>query len=569
MTLRSRWIGAVVICAACGGQPGPGLVAVGDRSGLLAPVDQSFTSYKEIELTGLLFAPEALGRPGMLRVPRARTLTLVRQRKRVRPGARPVEVHILASMLWEAADALICCAACAKGERACGDGCRPADAACDAGRGCACSAEEAPQRAAREADLRAEAHIALAKLASAQGTGKADRTTLRMLATAAMGVGDLGGAEVVYRQLIERFPEQAEKTDLETWRVAALLRQGKLGDAAAAVEQWPSPPTDPLQAYMLAWVRFARREYTPARDAILAAAAAWTGPGRPAVERDLLLILARGGAEADTAVSAVDKLVADDRARQRPLLERLAKAYYFAGDPRRAFDVLEQIRARVPSTPAGAAELVAVRFEQAEHQLRLGDPGRSAELIIAAHRELARCGKDCAGELANKVEDRLIKLATFFHSIYHESLDQRYYTAAETLYTHAGSQQGTANAALARDSLANLRDARGRASPQNGKHGEQVLYQISLLRAEAIKGCYEAVLLADHKLSGLLSLTLEIDHTGAVKGAASEPAAGLDGVPAVAACAIEHARRWTFPSRTVPGKTTIRLPYLLRPAAAP
>jgi hypothetical protein len=556
------------VCAACGAKAGTDSEFTPVASGALAPLDQTLSDYAEIVVTGSRFEPEAIGMPGMVRAIGPRRNTLARQREKVRGGGTRAEVHVLVTMLWDAAGASHCCAACPKGQLPCGDSCQPEGDACTITGGCACTAADAPRRLDQERELRAEALRELRELADRIGRGKADAVTLQMLAVAALWNDQPALAETAYRQLIERFPERPDNSTSQTWLVITLLRDRRVAEAAAQVDGWKPADIDPIAAYAMAWVRLSQRDFAPARAAMVEALRRWTGSGKAVVERDLLLILARGAADVAEAVDVIASVVGQDVAQQRELMNRLLQAYHVAGHYDRASAVADLL---LRSLGAGDAlsprDRVAYRLQQADFQLRLGEPGRSAQRIVEAHRGLGTCAAACTGDLATQVEDILLKLAVFFHNVYHDSLDKRFYSAAETLYQHLIQAPGRRDTEEQRGKLANLKNARAHANPVDGKHGAQSMYQLAMLRAEVVKACYEAALLLDPQLVGTLVLQLEIDQSGTVIGAATQPTEGMEGIPDVARCAGERSRVWRFPARTVPGKTTMTLAYALAPQA--
>jgi hypothetical protein len=89
------------------------------------------------------------------------------------------------------------------------------------------------------------------------------------------------------------------------------------------------------------------------------------------------------------------------------------------------------------------------------------------------------------------------------------------------------------------------------------------MLNLLLARREAFADCYERALLAEPSLEGGAGLSIEIDPTGRVVDAESQPP-GTEGLAQVAACASERAKSWNFPSRTVPGKTILRVPLNFR-----
>jgi hypothetical protein len=88
------------------------------------------------------------------------------------------------------------------------------------------------------------------------------------------------------------------------------------------------------------------------------------------------------------------------------------------------------------------------------------------------------------------------------------------------------------------------------------------------VRSQVVKACYENVLVTEPELKGTLKLMLEVDSSGKVAGATTEPASGEEGLAAVGACVQERARTWKFTSRSKPGTTKVTRSYALSPAEA-
>jgi hypothetical protein len=84
-----------------------------------------------------------------------------------------------------------------------------------------------------------------------------------------------------------------------------------------------------------------------------------------------------------------------------------------------------------------------------------------------------------------------------------------------------------------------------------------------MARFQEVLACYEARLQGERTLGGTLTVRLEVDRDGAVTGVTTEPARGLAGMAAVAACVEDRARAWPLPSRPRPGVARISLPFIL------
>ncbi len=529
--MRLRGALLVVWATACGGARTPDMPPERQpRAPELAALDQQFSTFPDISLAGIAYGPDALGAPIMPRVPLPRRVTLARARAKAR-GGKAADVQVLVTLLWSAADAA---------------------ELTDAGP-----------------ELRAEALAALRALRDSLGA-RTDAVTLQMLAAAALSGDDPKTAEAAYRDLIDRFPDRSDRATSEAWLAVSLLRQARAADAAGLFSSRTPEALEPMTAYALAWIQLTRWDLPAARAAMVEAARRWQVARASAnVERDLLLILAWSATDLPSAVELLRGLAGADPARLRKLVHHLCERYHAAGEYELAAQGLALLRGRLgPGDSPATADPVMLRLAEAEHHIRLGDPARAAELLIEARTALAACGGACERGIAERVDERMVKVAVFFHNAYHDSLDGRFYAAAEALYKDLIDRGDRAQLAAHREQLANLHDSRLRADPAQGKHGQEVLFQLVSLRADGIKACYERALLVEPDLVGTVRVRLEIDPTGQVAGAASEPTEGMEGLPAVAGCALGRARTWKFPTRTVPGTTTIALTYSFQPATS-
>lgn len=513
-----------------GGPAGP---AAG--GGDVLPQDQSFT-LKDIEVRGVVFEPQALGLPVMTQVTgRGKPVVDRLRRRAARKNPEADDVHQLASALWsEAAGA---------------------------------------SDAARATALREEARSLLRKHKLALGA-KADVVTLEMLAAAELWLGDNAAAVAAYEELVRRFPQHAGARAFQTWLALARLRLHKVADAAAQVKSWRLDNLDDMGAYVLAWVSFLAGDGDTARSAIARALAGWRdATTRPIVERDLLLMLARSGADAAAAGKLIGALSESDTQKRYVLMFKLSEAFEKDGryaDAGRALDIVvdEVVKGQMP-----ADDLVGFRFRQADYAFRLDEPGRAAERAIVAHQALGACGQRCPAATVQAVTERVLKLAQFFHTVYAKSQDQRHYQAARKLYQYYLEIPDRPDGETVRGYLRSLEETRASADPNAGKHDAEVMLNVALARREALASCYELALMREPALEGSIKLSIEVDHTGKVAGAASDPAAGADGLARVAGCALDRARGWSFPSRTVPGKTVLDIPVQFRiqppPGAVP
>jgi hypothetical protein len=496
--------------------------------GSLLPQDQTFT-LKDVEVRGVAFEPQALGLPVMTQVKSGARPALDRLRKRAqRKNPEPDEVHQLATALWAEA------------------------------------AAAAPADAGRAAALRDEARAALRKLRASLGP-KADAVTLEMVAAAELWLGDNAAAANAYGELVRRFPRHPGARAFQTWLAFALVRVHKVADAAALVKDWRLDDQSDMGAYVMAWVSFEAGDGAAARAAIARALASWREPStRPIVERDLLLMLARGGADAESAAKAIAEVSGNDTQKRYVLLFKLSEAFEKDGryaDASRALDIVvdEVVKGQMPPD-----DLVGFRFRQADYAFRLNEPLEAAERAITAHHALRACGQRCPASTVQAVSERVVKLAQFSHTVYAKSQDGRHYQAAKKLYGYYLEIPDRDDSETVRGYLRSLEETKSSADPNAGKHDPEVMLNVALARREALAACYESVLLREPALEGSIKLSIEIDHTGKVAGAASDPAPGAEGLARAAGCAIDRARGWSFPSRTVPGKTVLEIPIQFR-----
>lgn len=535
MSLAWCLVAAAVLVSGCGGAQNESAPARPVKAELV-PQDQTLSA-RSIEIQGIAFAPEALGLPAMPQVTPRGKPALDRQRAKVaRPKVLARDVQVLVTMLWDEAG------------RAGGD---PVEVR----------------------ELREEARTALRKL-HAQSAGKADALSLHMLAAAEMWLADDAAASAAFEELLARFPQEDVRGGLRVWLASAYLRQRRVKDAVALVREWKIEEQSELGAYAVAWVAFLGGEAERARRAIATAAARWKDDvSRPAVERDLVLILARSGAEVAEASRLVAEAAGGDAQRRYVWMFKLSESYKYAGNYEAAARALDVIVDEVVKGPMPADDLVGFRYRQADYAFRLDRPREAAERAMQAQKALAACAEKCPPDNAQAVMERILKLAQFSHTVYAKSLDGEHYDAAVALYQHYIALPGRPDTDAARGYLSSLQETKASADPAAGRHDQDVLLNYFWARRETVAACYEGALLTQPALDGSLELTIEIDARGEVSGATSKPAAGAEGMPAVAGCVVERARTWKFPSRTVPGKTTLTAPLAFRrqapEAAAP
>ena len=106
-----------------------------------------------------------------------------------------------------------------------------------------------------------------------------------------------------------------------------------------------------------------------------------------------------------------------------------------------------------------------------------------------------------------------------------------------------------------------------------GTHDKGAIGALLGRHNQEVQACYEQGLAANPKLGGSLVVNLESDQTGAIKGATTQPAAGLQDMAMVAGCVAARAKSWNLPKRAngngAPGVTRIKLTYSMSVAKKP
>ena len=381
-----------------------------------------------------------------------------------------------------------------------------------------------------------------------------------MGAALAFALGDAAAAEPYLVELSQRFADRPGGVMARTQLAFARLRDG--GDAIAAALLAGATPaaTAPELAYVIAWTRFRAGDGPGAAAAITLAAQGWTVAATlPALERDFVVMHARSGLPLATALDAV-AAVTGDAPRRHALLFQLATAYGFAGRPDEARAALERCVALSPDDPDAQAHLGLCRF-------RLGDfPAAVAALTRAAWRAavaaMAACGA-CGADDRRAIGDGLAARAVEAHTVFATAGDGRFRRAAEELYRQfaalpdgAARPDHQAMAQYAAD-FAQVR------APADGAQYKDAIAVPMALRQQEVLACYEATLQGQPGVSGALAVTLEIDQQGAVRGVATDPPRGAEGLAQVAECVDARARAWQLPARVRPGTARVTARYVL------
>ena len=517
-------LATVSLLVACGGTQ-----KATDNSG---PLELEFSNFDTIALRGVRFEPKALFRQGMLEVTPDKKVPLVKLRKKVRGKHTQVEAQVLASMLWKKDDS-----------------------------------DESPTRKEALALLRKEAE-----------TKTADVVTLQMLAAGESWSGNNAAWLATNETLLSRFPRHKEVSRWRMWSTWILLRSERLLEAAQKIDGWEFADAGSLGSYVIAWVRFRERRFQEAVQAISFAATNWEGELKGPIKRDVLLMHSRAG----TPVPEAEKLLSSlDSVDVPAWLEDLSQGYSLAGYYARAAQALERVFELRPDDKSSGH--VASRFMQVEYLFRQNRSKKTAAAATAAHKLLASC-EDCTDKQRKSVEERVQRLASFFHSVYQATRDETYFEPAKSLYRYLLDAKLLVAENTTRSS--NLEAAKKNGKPADGLHPAETMYQLILARREAVQACYEASLQANTNLKGTFELKLEVSAKGEVieavgrmptkekkdqkegsdKEAEGEPEEkNTDDLNAVAVCAADKAKEWKFPGRSRAGKTNVQVSYSLEP----
>lgn len=518
----SRRLGAILAAAwlGCGGssQQAP----IGPRTA--PPVDEDLDiDAGQVVLTAQRYQPEAIAPLSMLLVRGPRRQSLDRMRaavarsridRRATPARRALDVHLLATALFEAARL----------------------------------------DPTRRAALLGEARAALADVRARDGLST-DDVTLTMGAALAFALDDRAGAEPYLSELASRYADRATGLAARTQLVYARLRDGDDAIAAALVGDATPTAAAPELAYVIAWVRFRAGDGPGAAAAITLAAQGWTAAAtRAAIDRDFLLMHARSGlapAIADDAIAAITS----DAARRHALRTQLATGYAFAG---RAADAVELLERDVAANPDAAP---TSRLTQAELTRYGGDAQKQLAAWRAAAAAVAACAS-CASE-RTALGDALAARAVEAHTVFATTGDVSYRALAAELYKLFAAQPDLTER-TDRARVSQYAEDFGRLAPpdDNTQYGDAVPALLALRQPE-VAACLEGALQRWPTTGGAVRLTLEVDRQGAVAGVAIDPPRGEAGLTAVAGCVEDRARTWTLPTRPRGGVARVQVRYVL------
>jgi hypothetical protein len=530
-------LAVVGVLSACGGTPKDGgTTTAGGGTAKPAAAGDVSLDIPMIKIEGVVFEPEALGRPGMpLYQPKNKKLTIDQQKKIF--GAeknlvvKQAQAAVLATMLYD---------------------------------------ESKKQTGQAQKDLVNEARQVLRTVAAAAGA-KVDEVTVRMLGSYEIQLEDWAAAEKAWESLAKD-TKSKEHLENKAWWAYTLLKQYKNAEALAAVKADPVSEKQPLHAYATAWAKFRAGDDAGAWQAIAAAAAGWgTNANKDALERDVLLFAGRSSV---TPAQVTPQLFTVFGAKQPNLqYEVLVKlglfAYQFAGRWTEGVSVLDEAL-KVAGATVPPNDKVRIKYNQAQFTVPLDQPEAASRAAKEAIAALPACGTKCSAKETQDLVTAVYGIGKTFHLLYATANDIRYYQPAQDLYnTTIPLIQDTAMRTQAKEELAKLEKTLKNTKVGTGTHEKQAIAFLLGRHNQEVQACYEESLAANPKLAGQITIDLESDASGAINGASSEPKAGVADLSAVAGCVVTTAKQWKLPKRGMAGNTRIKLVYTFskKPAA--
>jgi hypothetical protein len=540
----------LVALAACGG-PQEEAIKPGDVAVPNPQVTRKVTSgdvafeLPASEIKGVVYGPEAIERPGMPLVdPKKPTKVgdknaIEKQRQLVQstkdPVAKQAQAAILATMLYK---------------------------------------ESKSDKAKEKADL-TEARQTLRDVAQAVGDKNIDEITLRMLASYELLFGgmdsspeekrkDYEAAEKAWAGLIERDPKAKELPYNKAWLAYSQLKQFKNAEALATVGSDKPDDKQPELAYFTAWAKLRTGDAAGAWQAITTAARGWGDTGKHEdIERDVLFFAGRANVAVDQAAAVITGVLGKVKQQQYELLAKLGlTGYALAGRWASGVAALDKA-AGLSGATVPPNDLPVIRYSQADFTVRLDTPDAAAAFAKQALEALDACKDKCSAKDKADTIQGVYLMGRLFHILYATANDHRYYEPAHQLYDLTIPKLDAATQAQAQGDLKKLETTLRNMKVNTGTHDKSAIGALLPRHNLEVQACYEQVLMSNPKLGGTITVNLESDQTGAIKGVSTEPKAGAADLAAVAGCIAERAKDWKLPKRGMPGNTRIKVPFTL------
>jgi len=531
-----------------------------------APQDK-VVALGETAVTGERILPTALGNPALPPVTKKKMPKLGKAKTlATKKKAKPQDVHIYATLLAQQADNGPVVLFNKRMQQA--------NAAAAAGNAQVAQAKRAEAEGAQQAfeNIYKDVAALLTKLVETRGD-KAEELDVHRMTVALLWAGDTEGAIAGYQRLIKDFASSEQLAEHQAWLAKLYIDGGRVSDAAAITGAWDARAKDTphYASYMVAWTKLAERDYAAAIDSVLAAAVKWPNEKTDAGARQTLLneatyMIARGNGSLEQLQTAVANI--KGQADKVALLTALNQAALPAASPYNLnsngrFGLAVEVLGFLTDAVESPAEKATFQYYQGLYATRINAPTQATGFWSSALTNLESCTPEtCKNQQAVDgvkvaIAGQAEGLAPVYYSVYAATLDDDYATASKTLYDMA-IKLGSSKASQFQTEKANLEETIKRADATKGMHSEDVIGAFLGQYTASMSSCYEGVLLAEPGVSGSLKITLDVQDDGRVSGGATEPAAGQEGLAAVAQCVIDTAKgSYDFGGRSVPGLTRV------------
>lgn len=523
----------VVACLGCGGAGTDGPTTPGPTTGSAAkPAAAGDVSLEipAVEIKGLIFEPEALGRPGMpLYEPKNRRLTIAQQKKIFGAARSAVEKQaqaaVLATMIYL----------------------------------------DAKKKSADDQKAAVEEARQILRTAQTAAGKEVDEVTYRLLGSYELFLDDYAAAAKAWEGLVNAAPKSKELAYNKAWWVHSLLKQYKNAEALAVVKNEQPSDKQPELAYAMAWAKWRNGDDAGAWQAIVQAAAGWgNSANKDVLQRDLLLFAGRANVGFGQVTPELYKLFgAKTPTQQYEVVAKLGlQAYQFAGKWSEGVSALDEAL-KLAGSAVPVNDKVVIKYYQADFTVRLDQPEAASRHAKESLLAMPNCpAPKCTDKDKQDIVTGIYGIGRLFHLLYATANDVRYYQPAHDLYAETIPLiQDEKLRKQAQSDLATLQQTLKNTKHGTGTHEKQAIGVLLQQHNQEAAACYEAALAANPKLAGQVELVLEADASGEIKGGASEPKAGVADLPATAGCLLAAARTWKLPKRGMPGNTRLKLVY--------
>ena len=407
-----------------------------------------------------------------------------------------------------------------------------------------------------------EARQALRDAVAAAGPKQVDELALQLLARYEMMNADYESGAKAWEQLVTLFPKDKEVEVSRGWWAFCLLKQWKNAEALALVND-----KSPEQTYVAAWAKYRTGDNAGAWAAMKKVLATWTSPAavkdnserEGVIRNEALRFAARTGTPLPDAQTTLAGVWGKQPGEVYELDKKLSAAMKFSG---RWTDAIAANQAALGIGRPPPNEKVAILLENAQYQVKLDDPATSQKYATDAVNALPTCGQACTAQDAENVVETVFNIAARFHLNYAAANDTRYYQPAHDLYQLVLPKiMNTPVRQQAGDYSGKLESTKAVMKPNLGRVGKDVAANVINEHNQEVQACYESVLAANPKVAGNIVLTLDVEQSGAIKGASSDPKGGAQDLSAVAGCVVDRAKVWKLPARGSAGSTRIKITY--------